>query len=118
MSLNGPPVTLDGVNGIINRIQAINRYITKNLPDHEASPMESFDLSECYSKLDQDDIKRILARMIAIAFIGKRFLAVIPSEKSGRWIEDEEESTPFEIIYTATDLREDVFFLISNAYIE
>ena len=80
--------------------------------------METFDLSECYSKLDQDDIRRILARMVAIAFQGKRYLAVNPADKIGRWIENEDESRGREMIFTSQDLKNDVHFLISNAYIE
>ena len=80
--------------------------------------METFDLSECYSKLDQNDIRRILTRMIAVAFQGKRLLATNPVENSGRWIEQEEDRTKGEMIFNARTLQDDVRFLISNAYIE
>ena len=44
--------------------------------------MASFNLSECYSKLDQEELLRVISRMINIAFAGKRFLEVIPVEKN------------------------------------
>ena len=65
---------------IIHRIRAVNRYITQNLRDNSATIMETFDLSECYSKLDQEEISRILARMISIAFQKKRCIAVNPKD--------------------------------------
>ena len=80
--------------------------------------METFDLSECYSKLDQEEIRRILARMISIAFQGKRYLAVNPTDKVGRWIDHEDETKAREVTFTLQDLKSDVHFLIANAYIE
>ena len=80
--------------------------------------METFDLSECYSKLDQDEIGRVLTRMIAIAFQGKHYLAVNPKDNLGRWIQYMDDSNHSEIIYTSQDLKTDVRFLITNAYIE
>ena len=46
--------------------------------------METFDLSECYSKLDQSEIIRALLRMIAIAFYGHEYLAVNATDNYGR----------------------------------
>ena len=46
--------------------------------------METYDLSECYSKLDQSEIVKILALMIKTAFTGKKYLAVKPYDKSSR----------------------------------
>ena len=83
-ALNGPPVTLDGGNGVVNRIRAINRWIGKNYNQNSGGIMEAFDLSECYSKLDQKEIVRIISRMISIAFVGRKFLAVVPTDKISR----------------------------------
>ena len=77
-------MTLDGPAGVLRRIRAINRYITKNYHDQEGGPMETFDLSECYSKLDQKEIVCILSRMITSAFQRKGYLAISPYEKTGR----------------------------------
>ena len=83
-ALNGPPISLDGINGVVPRLQAINRWITKYYPDNTGVDMETFDLSECYSKLDQKEIIRVLTRMISSAFAGRRFLAVNPCINTNR----------------------------------
>ena len=83
-TLNGPPVALDGQNGLISRLRGINRWISKNYKQNSGGFMETFDLSECYSKLDQKEIVRIVSKMISIAFTGKKFLAVVPSDKTSR----------------------------------
>ena len=80
--------------------------------------METFDLSECYSKLDPVELIRLIDRMISIAYVGKRILAVIPYEKTGRWINSELERLPREILFIAETLKKDVRFLTTNAYIE
>ena len=82
-ALNGPPVTLDGQNGIIRRVRAINRYISKNYYEHPWIPMETIDLSECFCTLDQKEIVRVLSRM-NMAIVGKKYLAILPREKTGR----------------------------------
>ena len=74
--MNGPPVTLDGKNGIVNRIRAINRWITDHYHENPGYKMETFDLSEYYSKLDQKEIIRVLSIMVKSAFKGKQYLAV------------------------------------------
>ena len=56
--------------------------------------------------------------MITIAFIGKKLLAVNPYEKTGRWFDSREDALPSEILFSKKDLREDVSFLTTNAYIE
>ena len=83
-AFNGPLVTLDGENGLIRRVRAVNRWITQNYQEHKGLDMQTFDLSECYSKLNQDSLSRIIERMITTAFTGKRLLAIIPWEKTGR----------------------------------
>ena len=83
-SLNGPLVTLDGKNGIINRIRAINRYIANDYYENPGGKMETFDLSECYSKLDQKELLRVVSDMIDMAFQGKNYLAVSVYEQTGR----------------------------------
>ena len=80
--------------------------------------METFDLSECYSKLDQVELLRVMDRMISMAYVGKQLLAVIPHERTGRWINSELEKLPREILFTAKTLKQDVRFLTTNAYIE
>ena len=80
--------------------------------------METYDLSECYSKLDQEELLNVISKMINIAFKGKRLLAVIPSEKTGRWINSESEKLPREKLFTASMLHEDIKFLTTHAYIE
>ena len=81
-TLNGPPVALDGQNGLISRLRAINRWISKNYKQNSGGFMETFDLSECYSKLDQKEIVRIVSKMISIAFTGKKIFPVVPSDKT------------------------------------
>ena len=44
-ALNGPPISLDGINGVVPRLQAINRWITKYYLDNTGVDMETFDLS-------------------------------------------------------------------------
>ena len=114
----GPPVTLDGKNGLPTRLRTINRQITKNFPDHSADLMSTFDLSECYSKLDQKEIVRVLSCMITLAFKNRKLLAVDPSQKSGRWLNSFNERLPFEHLFTSADLKADVEFLTTNAYVE
>ena len=46
--------------------------------------METFDLSECYSKLNQKELLRVVSDMIYIAFQGKNNLAVSSYEQTGR----------------------------------
>ena len=96
----------------------MNRWITKNYPEHNGTIMETFDLSECYSKLDQKEILKVLSQMIAMAFLGKKVLAVVPSENTGRWIDSHDEALPRETLFTEHELRTDVHFLTKNAYIE
>ena len=55
-AFSGPLVTLDGEHGLIRRVRAINRWLENNYHDHDGLEMETFDLSECYSKLDQDEL--------------------------------------------------------------
>ena len=117
-AFNGPPVYLGGNNGIIARVRAVNRWITKNYTEHNGTTMETFDLSECYSKLDQQEILKVLSQMIAMAFLNKRFLAVLPSENTSRWIDSHDEALPRETLFTEHELRTDVHFLTTNAYIE
>ena len=80
--------------------------------------METHDLSECYSKLDQSELVRILSRMIKMAFVGKKYLAVSPFDKTSRWIDSCDESLSREKVFTADCLCEVVNFLTTNAYIE
>ena len=61
---------------------------------------------------------KVRSRMITIAFIGKKLLAVNPYEKTGRWFDSREDALPSEILFSKQDLREDVSFLTTNAYIE
>ena len=117
-AFSGTLVTLDGEHGVIRRIRAVNRWIQNNFQEHKGLDMATFDLSECYSKLDQLELLRVISRMINIAFTGKRLLAVIPFEKSGRWINSESEALPREKLFTAETLEKDVRFLTTNAYIE
>ena len=56
--------------------------------------------------------------MITSAFQRKRYFAISPYEKTGRKLHDRNERTSREIIYTSQLLREDVTFLVRNAYIE
>ena len=58
---SGPPVHLDGTNGLPAKLRTINRWIATNFQDHPGDPMATFDLSECYSKLDQKEIIRKLS---------------------------------------------------------
>ena len=46
--------------------------------------METFDLSECYSKLDHLEIVRVLSIMITKAFGKRKYLAVDTHQRSGR----------------------------------
>ena len=117
-AFSGPLVTLDGEYGLIRRIRATNRWIDKNYHEHEGLEMETYDLSECYSKLDQEELLQVIAQMINLAFVGKRLLAVIPFEKTGRWLNSESEKLPREKLFTASMLHEDVKFLTTHAYIE
>ena len=80
--------------------------------------METFDLSECYSNLDQQEIVKVLTQMIAMAFLNKKLLAVLPFENTSRWIDSPDESLPRETLFTEQDLCADVHFLTTNAYIE
>ena len=80
--------------------------------------MATFDLSECYSKLDQKEIIRILSCMITKAFENRKILAIDPTQHSGRWVSDRNERLPFELLFTSTELKADVNFLTSNAYVE
>ena len=117
-AFSGPLVTLDGEHGVVRRIRAVNRWINDNYQDHQGLDMATFDLSECYSKLDQKELLKVISRMINIAFTGNRLLAVIPSEKTGRWINSDSERLPREKLFTADTLRKDIYFLTTNAYIE
>ena len=117
-AFSGPLITLDGEHGLIRRIRAINRWINKNFHEHEGLEMESYDLSECYSKLNQEELLHVISQMINIAFTGKRLLAINPWEKTGRWINSESEKLPREKLFTASMLHKDVTFLTTNAYIE
>ena len=83
--------------------------------------MATYDLSECYSKLDQQELSRIVSRMITRAFVGKPYLAIDPNPhptNSGRWISNPNEKLSNEFLYDAKLLKEDVKFLINSAYIE
>ena len=117
-SLNGPLVTLDGPHGLVQRLRGINRWITHNFPNLTARPMASFDLSECYSKLNQQELLRIMSRMISRAFTGKPYLAIATHPKTGRWIANPSKKHTHETLYKADTLFADVKFLVTNAYIE
>ena len=84
--------------------------------------METFDLSECYTKLDQKELLHTMSRMINRAFTGHPILAITVSQDSaqtsGRWIPSIQHKLPGEITYTSSELSQDVRFLVSNAYIE
>ena len=96
----GPPVTLDGKNGLPGRLRTINRWITQNFRDHPGDDMETYDLSECYSNLDQNEIVRILSCMLTKAFDKRKLLAVDPTQSSGRWLDSRDERLPFETLFT------------------
>ena len=72
--------------------------------------METFDLSKCYSKLDQNKIVRICC-MLSKAFNIRELLVVDPSQSSGRWLNSRDERLPFEIVFTLAELKADVEFL-------
>ena len=80
--------------------------------------METFDLSECYSKLDQLEIVRVLSIMITKAFGKRKYLAVDTQQRSGRELTTRDDRLPFELVFTAADLKSDVEFLTTNAYVE
>ena len=56
--------------------------------------------------------------MITTAFKGKKILAIDPTQQSGRWVSNRNERLPFELLFTSTELKADMEFLTSNAYIE
>ena len=59
--------------------------------------------------------------MISRAFVGKPYLAIKPNPNptnTGRWISNPDEKLKNEFLYNAKLLKEDVKFLINNAYIE
>ena len=80
--------------------------------------METFDMSECYSKLDQKELLSVIFRMIDSALTGHPLLAITVSQKSGRWIQNLQEKLPEETTFTSSQLTSDVQFFVSNAYIE
>ena len=85
--------------------------------------MTSFDLSECYSNLNQRDLLRIIHKMISRAFSEKPYLAInayatLDGQKTGRWIPDRDTKHHNEFAYDAYSLFQDVKFLVTNAYIE
>ena len=80
--------------------------------------METFDLSECYSKLDQKELLRVVSDMIDMAFQGKNYLAVSLYEQTGRQVSVPGDRSFRETIYSADALKKDVQFLTTNAYIE
>ena len=84
--------------------------------------MTSFDLSECYSKLNQRDLLRIIHKMITRAFAEKPYLAIntyatLDGQKTGRWIPDRDTKHHNEFAYNAHSLFQDVEFLVTNAFI-
>ena len=56
--------------------------------------------------------------MITKAFKNNKFLAIDPTQHSGRWVTNRNERLPFELLFTSTELKADVEFLTSNAYVE